>query len=408
MRYVTALILLFVFNGSLFSQGNKAYKIINSNQLIVGVDTLRVGVSKLQDHFSQKQIDSLGFPLEVEWDGDCDSGNYRSYWIKNKDYNLTYNSDFEEEFYLDIIEINLNDDLVVSLGDSLQLDYRSNTEIPILGSLELINDYYSLDTTFLYKQEGLWIKIYKNNDDVRILSMNLHSKDSDYISKKDFKVSGKIYNDESIPLPGVLLLGYTDSDSLVQFESSDLEGGYFLRSDKVKTVDIVLLGYEVLKIDSIPEKGKCGDFCLKSKAYEVPSLSLFRSGIIEFDTTSYLKQFPVVRDVNKIDYTSSNGCWNLDFEPIRLSVGQPFDGFKEFYKKLSSSINYRRQYKNKEIYIWFKVTKYGKIELEQITGNSKLINDEIAKAFAISGDWSRFRMRGRQMDVRMKMKLSFK
>jgi len=405
-QFLVIIILLISTLNPLRSQEKRTYKIINSNQLIVGSDTLKVGVSKLQDHFTSTQIDSLGIPGETQWDGDCDSGSYRSYWIKNKDYNLTYNSVFKEEFYLDVIEIKLNDDSVVSLGDSLLLEYRSNTNLHFLESLGLINDYYSLDSTFWYKQEGLWLKIYKNNNDVRLLNLHLHSKDLDYNSKKDFKVNGKVYNNESLLLPGVLLLGY--SDSLVQMTSTDLDGNYFLRSDKVRTVEIVSLGYEVLKIDSIPEKGKFGDFCLRPKVYKVPGIRLFRSGRIEYDTTSYLRQFPIVRDDKKVNYLSYTGCDYLDFDPIMLKVGYPLEGFKTFCQKFISQIKYKRKYKGKEAYIWFTITKNGKIELEKITGDSELINEEIARAFASSGNWNRFRMRGRQMGVKMKMKLIFK
>jgi len=405
--FFVVLILLVSTLNLLLSQEQRTYKIINSNQLIIGVDTLKVGISRLRDHLTQNQIDSLGVPYETHWDGDCDSGYYRSHSIKTKDYKLTYNSESNEGFCLDGIEIKLSDDINVSLGDSLQLGYRSNADIPILGSLELINDYYSLDSSYWYKQEGLWIKIYKNNDDVRIFSLHLHSKEFDYNFKKDWMVNGVVFNHESKILPGVLLLGYTGSDSLVQVASTDIDGVFYLRTDKVKKVDIVSLGYEDLKIDSIPEKGKYGNFCLKHRVYEVPSLILFRSGEIKYDTTSYLKQFPVVRNNNKIDYLSYDGCNHVDFEPIMIKAGSPLGGFKDFYGRLASQINYERKYKNVSVDIWFTLTKYGNIELEKITGDRELINEEIAKALESSGDWSRFRMRGRQMDVKMKMKLSF-
>ncbi len=349
--FFVILTLLFSTLNTLLSQEKRIYKIVNSNQLIVGSDTLKVGISKIQDHFTQIQIDSLGLPSEIHWDGDCDSGSYRTYSIKNKGYYLTYNSVYKEEFYLDGIEIYLNDVISVSLEDSLQLDYSCQSNIPILESLERINDYYALDTTYWHKQEGFWIKLYKNNDDVRILSMHLHSKDKNYNSKKDFKVNGKVYNDESLLLPCVLLLGY--SDSLVQMTSTDLDGNYFLRSDKVKKVDVVSLGYEVLQLDTIPKKGKYGDFCLKQKVYQIPGLNLFRSGKIEYDTTSYLKQFPVVRDNTKVNYLSHDGCNHLNFEPVMIKAGFPFGGFKDFYERFTSQLKYKRRYKNKSVDIWF-------------------------------------------------------
>lgn len=404
VRYIVLLIFLFVFNGSLFSQEKTVYKIINSNQLIVGSDTLKVGISKLQDHFSQKQIDSLGIPSETQWDGDCDSGSYRSYLIKNKAYKLIYNSESEEEFCLDRIEIKLNDDINVSLGDTLLFDYRSHIGLPILGSLEIINDYYSLDSTFWYKQEGLAVKIYKNNNDVRILSMDLHPKHWDQDLKRK-RLNGEIKNQIGEPIPAVVLLAYDKLDSLKYFGTTSIDGKFYFDVDAVKNIDVFRFNYHQQTVKVVDNKDQTINFELKKKIYFLPDILVTRRGEVEIDSICYLDQFPKVRDVSKINVWL--WCDFTDYNPLAYNIPSAIGGLKNSCEKLVTSLSQKKKLRKCTAEVYLTIDKNGHTKIDNILCDDKINEEYLARYIIENLTWVPVKWRGKPLGSNWSMKIIF-
>jgi len=402
--------------GPLLSQEKTTYKIINSNQLVVGNDTLKVGVSMLRDLLTQSQIDSLGSPIGLDEDSDAYQQPQFLHVIKRKDYDLSYYfpHDFKNltGYMLGTIRLKNFSDNKVYLGDSLQLNYMNDS---ILSRLKYyrkdkFNTYYSIktndnicrDSITCFKKVGLHFNIYKNKSDLRLMSINLHEKVADYYVD-DF--NGFVLDDNEQGIERAFILAYSKEDSLKGFGISNSKGRFWFKSpmEKVNSLEILKLGYEPVKQDYHLSKRVTMKYHLKPKVYAAPNLNVFKSGEIEIDSSFYSSQFSKIREKSK--------AMNLYYDiwlGFMLEIGYPINGFLNYYQNFISNLDFRRYPKNKEIFICFTVNKEGEVSLDNLTGDEDLISDKVARAFLQLGNWETFRTRGRASNVKLKMKVSFK
>jgi len=408
---ITLLLLLYI-SGYSFSQEMKIYKIVNSNQLVVGSDTFKVGVSMLKDLLTKSQIDSLDPPIGLDEVSDDYQRPYFSHVIKRKDYDLTYYfpHDFKSltGYVLESIRLKNFSDNIVSLGDSLQLNCMNDS---ILSRLKYYrkdkvypnysiktNDSLCRDSISCFQKVGVSFNIYKNESDIQLLSVFLHRKEWDYYIDD---LEGYVLDDNEQGIGGALVLAYSEEDSLKGFGISNSKGKFWFQIKGFKLLEILRLGYEPFKQDYHLSKRVAMKYFLKPKIYSAPNLNVFKSGKIEVDSSFDISQFPQLRDVSKIDHRL------LFFDQIMLKIGCPKNGFLKYYQNFINNLDFRRYPKDKEIFIWFTVDKEGEVSLDKITGDEDLINDKVARAFLQSGSWETFRTRGRASNVKLKMKLTF-
>ena len=406
IKYVIVVIFCIIkMTWSGYYQENTTYKIINSNQLIIGLDTLVIDKTRITDILKQDEIEGMEPFINVGEHGDDDDlGNGWVYYVDRGDCNLKFVGQKDDTYLLKIMRLTPSDYGTIYINDTICFD---NISEKIMSDLDCYESHKISDSLFSYQRIGVWFKIYKSGSGMRLQSIRFHSKDFDEEIINYTYLKGKLYNKESDSLIAGILLSYTTTDTLRIFTRTYLKGKFHVQTNDVESIDIHRLGYESIRIDSLLDGKNNKDFYLKPKTYLTPELRVSKSGIIEIDSADYKSQFPRVRDSLKIKYFDWDGGY-LDNDPIGLTIGRPKIGFSNFYKIFVEHLDLKKYSRKSEAYIWFSVNEKGKVSLTKITGDDALINDHVANAFLKVGDWSSFSMRGKTTPITFKLKFSIR
>lgn len=160
----------FVFSGihNVSSQSKTIYEMINSNQLIVGNDTLIIDKTKINDILKQDEIEGL----DVLINGFDETGG-DAYEVARGNYKLLFIGQLDSECLLKRIDIFPSDQDSITFNDSISLGKLNEN---VLSDLECYEIYKLSDSLFNYQKIGVWFKISKRGSGIKLKSIRLHPK----------------------------------------------------------------------------------------------------------------------------------------------------------------------------------------------------------------------------------------
>lgn len=374
--------------------------LIKNDTIILTQDTLVIGITGLSDILTKSQIDSLGSPCVVDWDGDCDSGTDYEHCITKHNYKTVYTQNSLKRFILSTISIKNTNNIPLCFGDNLIVNRLTHKDIQDLGLKE--DHYYTnKDSTKVYRKEGMSLTVYESNDQLKLKSIHIHPKSWDQYLKR-IRLNGEVKNFLGEPLPGVVLLAYNKFDSLKYYEITDIDGKYSFEIDSVERIDVSNFNYESQTLKLLENKDQVINFKLKKKTYFLPDLIVTKKGEIENDSTCYFEQFPKIKDYSKINVWL--WCEFSDYNPLIYNLPSAIGDLRNTYVTLVSTLNRKKKC---EAEIYLTIDKNGITKLVDITCDNKINKEFLARSIVESFKWTPAKWRGRRIDSNWSLKIIF-
>ncbi|MDQ1772442.1 hypothetical protein GQR60_17565 [Labilibaculum sp. A4] len=388
---------------SVYSQEIRDKVLIKNDTIILNRDTLVIGMTELSDILTKSQIDSLGSPCIVHWDGDCDSGTDYEYWIETNSYEIVCIQDSLNKYILKTISIKNTNNTSLFFEDGLNANKLTKKGILDLGFIKE-KRYKQKKNVAVYKKVGIHLTVKENLDSLLIKSIHFHPKSWDKHLKIE-TLKGEVRNTEGESLPGVLFLAYNQFDSLKYYETTDFDGKYYFEIDSIKKIDVFNFNYEPQIIKVTDNKDQTINFKLKKNTYYLPDLIVAKSGEIRIDSTCYLDQFPKVRDSSKINVWLV--CEFSNFNPLISNLPSAIGGLRNSYVTLVSSLNSKRKLRKCEAEVYFVIDKFGQTKLIDIICDDKINKEYLARYMVDTFKWTTARWRGRRIDSNWSLKIIF-
>lgn len=395
--------LLSICFSSVYSQDIRDRIVIKEDVVIINQDTLVIDKTGIDDVLTRFQIDSLGPPCKVHWDGSGDSGTYYEYRIKRKNYKANYRGTSQIAFILNTISIKSINNISLFFGNIMVDNILTHKDIQDLG-FKKEQRYEQKKSETLYKREGIHLKIDETSDSLSIKSIHIHPKSWDkHLKLKILK--GEVSNNKGELLPSVMFLAYNKYDSLKYYETTDINGKYYFEFDNAQSIEISKFNYESQILRSLDNKDQTINFKLKKKTYFLPDLIVTKKGKIEIDSTFYLEQFPKVKDASKINVW----LWRdfTDYNPLDCRIPSAGGDLKNIYRNLVESLSRKKKLRKCTAEIYLTIDENGQTKIEDITCGDKVDKEFLAKSIIENLKWAPAEWIGRRIDSNWSLKIIF-
>jgi len=176
IKYVIVVIFCIIkMTWSGYSQENTTYKIINSNQLIIGLDTLVIDKTRITDILKQDEIEGMEPFINVGEHGDDDDlGNGWVYYVDRGDCNLKFVGQKDDTYLLKIMRLTPSDNGTIYINDTICFDNISEKK---LSDLDCYKIDKLTDSLFNYRKIGAYVRIFKSESEIELKDIRFHSKD---------------------------------------------------------------------------------------------------------------------------------------------------------------------------------------------------------------------------------------
>ena len=402
-RVLYILSLLSICWSSVYSQGVCDKVAIKNDTVVINQDTLVIDKTGIEDMFTKVQIDSLGSPCEVHWDGNCDSGIDYEYRIKRKNYEVNYISESRIAFILNTISIKNVNNTLLFFGEELIGNKLTHKDIKDIG-FKKEQRYEQKKSEAFYEKEGIRLEIDETSDNISIKSIHIHPKSWDkHLKLKTLK--GEVSNNKGELLPDVMLLAYNEYDSLKYHETTNRDGKINFDMDAVKNIDIFRFNYHQQTVKLLDNKDQTINFELKKRTYFLPDLLVTRRRKVEIDSICYLDQFPKVRDVSKINIWS--WCDFTDYNPLVYNIPSAIGGLKNSYENLVSSLSQKKKLRKCTADVYLTIDKNGHTKIDHIVCDEKINEELLARDIIENLTWVPVKWTGTAIDSSWSLKLFF-
>lgn len=396
-------LLSFCFS-SVYSQDIRDKIVIEDDDVvIINQDTLEIDRTGIDDVFTRFQIDSM----TTSYWGNVPV-NYRSATvpccqIKGKYYEANYQSSSNIALILNTISIKNIKDVSLFFGDVLIDDKFTHKDIQDLG-FKKEQRYKQIKNEVVYKKEGIHLKVNRNSDSLSVESIHIHPKSWDKKLKLK-KIKGEVSNNEGEILSCVMFLAYSKYDSLKYYETTRIDGKYYFEFDSVKSIEICSFNYESQTLTTFDKDDQTINFELKKKTYFLPDLIVSKKGEIEIDSTSYLEQFPKVRDLSNIKVINPYGY--RVYNPLDCVVPSADGYLKRTYLNLITSLRREKKLRKCAAEIHLTIDKNGLTKLNNITCDDKINKETLASSIIENLKWAPVEWGGGRIDSYWTLKIIF-